>query len=67
MESALEQGCVKAEVSCEPGRQPKRVGIRLPHPQGRKGISVEGGHYDAASETVWVEAFNGKAEVVLKF
>ena len=46
---------------------PYDVTIRLAHPLGLKAVSVSGGSYDPAKETVTVSDFDGKAEVVLNF
>jgi len=67
VESKLEQGRIEARVGCSSDRQPKRVELRLPHPQGRKASKVKGGVYDANTETVRIEPFKDHAEVTLEF
>ena len=67
VESRLDEGFIKAEVKLQPDRKPRRIGIRLPHPEGKKAVEVTGGVYDAATETVWVEPFGGSAVVVARF
>ena len=48
-------------------RRPKRIELRLPHPQGRKAVWVKGGTYDPQTERVAIEPFTGRAEVTLGF
>lgn len=49
----------------ESEREPEKMVIRLPHPQGKRAVKVSGGAYEAASETVTV---TGRiAEVELEF
>ncbi|MDO8682395.1 MAG: hypothetical protein Q7N50_02805 [Armatimonadota bacterium] len=67
VESLLEQGVIRAEVICSSNRKPKRIALRLPHPQGRKAIEAIGGTYDASTETVTIETFKGRADVTLRF
>jgi len=52
---------------CNTNRKPKTVLVRLPHPEVRKAVKVEGGIYDAAHETVRITSFKGKATVVIYF
>jgi len=66
-ESKLSDGRIVATVECGLDRGLKRVELRLPHPQGRRPTSVTGGKYNPDTETVTVEPFNGRAEVVLGF
>ena len=44
--SALDQGRIRATVECQGDRKPAFVDLRIPHPQGRKAIRVEGGVYN---------------------
>ncbi|MCY3022495.1 MAG: hypothetical protein NTW87_26235 [Planctomycetota bacterium] len=67
VESRLDEGVLEATVECRSDRRPKEVTIRLPHPDGATATSVEGGTYDAATETVRVSAFDGGANVLLRF
>ena len=66
-ESKLSDGRIVATVECDPGRGLKRVELRLPHPQGRRPTSVTWGQYDPETETVTIEPFSGRAEVILGF
>ena len=66
-ESRLSDGRIVATVECGLDRGLKRVELHLPHPQGRRPTSVTGGKYNPDTETVTVEPFNGRAEVVLAF
>jgi hypothetical protein len=54
-------------VACSGNRKPGEVVLRLPHPDGRKAVKVEGGEYDAASETVRIRSFKGTAKIALHF
>ena len=69
--TARNRGCYRnrivAHVECDGNRKPKTVLVRLPHPEGRKAIKVEGGVYDAAHETVRITPFKGKADVAIYF
>ncbi|MDD5678028.1 MAG: hypothetical protein PHW60_08585 [Kiritimatiellae bacterium] len=67
VESQLNRNRISAHVECDGNRKPKTVLIRVPHPEGRKAIKVEGGVYDAKHETVRITPFKGKADVVIYF
>ncbi|MCG2660457.1 MAG: hypothetical protein L6437_09455 [Kiritimatiellae bacterium] len=67
IESQLDRNRITAQVVCNTNRKPKTVLIRLPHPEGRKAVKVEGGVYDAAHETVRITPFKGKANLVIYF
>ena len=49
------------------GAEPERVTLRIPHPEGKKAISVVGGSYDPAAETVTLNRFEENAQVELIF
>lgn len=65
--SRLANRCIEAEVGFDGKRAPREVVIRLPHPKGFKPVRVEGGLYDAATESVRISPFKGKAKVRLSF
>lgn len=68
VESRLAEGVLSARVELlAPQRRPDSVVIRLPHPEGRKALRVEGGVYDPASETVTIKPFRGRADIKLMF
>ena len=67
VESRLDQGRIEATMECASDRPPKRVELRLPHPEGCKPTSVEGGSYNQDRETVAIESFSSRALVVLAF
>jgi hypothetical protein len=67
VESSVDQGRIQARVECTGDRKPQFVELRLPHPQGRKAISVTGGTYNPETERVRIEPFSGKAEVTARF
>ncbi|MFB3894092.1 MAG: hypothetical protein ACE15C_18980 [Phycisphaerae bacterium] len=60
-------GTITAEVSCRGGRRPKTVTIRLPHPDGRLPVRVEGGRFDGGRETIRIANFRGQARVTLTY
>ena len=65
--SNLDHGSIEAEITCDSDRRPQCVEIRLPHPAGKKPTSVEGGTYNADTETVTIEDFSGRATVRVFF
>lgn len=60
-------GKIKAKVECNTDRKPQTVEIRLPHPEGRKGIRASGGEYDSDREVIRIDDFGGYAEVIVEF
>jgi hypothetical protein len=58
---------VEASLSCQSGRHPGVVVIRLPHPEGKKAVRVTGGAYDPATESVTVSNFTGSALITVDF
>jgi len=67
VESRLDQSRIEATMECASDRPPARVELRLPHPEGCKPTSVEGGSYSQNRETVTIESFSSRARVVLAF
>ncbi|MFH1970595.1 MAG: hypothetical protein ABIJ53_09795 [Verrucomicrobiota bacterium] len=67
VESQVDRNRIVVHVACDGNRKPKTVLVRLPHPEGRKAVKVEGGVYDAAHETVRITPFQGKADLVIYF
>jgi len=67
VESKLDQGLLEAHIECRSNRQPRSVRLRLPHPQGAKPRSVDGGQYIPSREGVLIEPFRSAAIVSLKF
>jgi hypothetical protein len=67
VQSELTSNRITGEVTCNTDRKPKVVFIRLPHPLGRKATRVEGGIYDAATERIRIDGFQGTARVVAYF
>ena len=65
--SELAQRRIVARVECRSDRGPRRVRLRLPHPQGLKAVAVKGGRYLPDDEAVLIEAFTGQADVTLEF
>jgi hypothetical protein len=58
---------IEATVTCQTERKPLYIELRLPHPSGRAAIAAEGGRYDARTERVRIQPFDGRAHVVLEF
>ncbi len=65
--SHLMEGYIEATVRCNTDKKPGIVRIRLPHPEGKKPIKVEGGSYNDISETVTIASFGGEASVRISF
>ncbi len=61
--SRLNEGFIEAELTCESDHKPGTVVIRLPHPNNRLAVRVEGGEYDPKTESIVVKNFTGKAKV----
>ena len=67
-ESDLKNNRIKAEIKLvESVEMPKKVNIRLPHPEGQKAISCKNGIYNSATETVTINNFKDSASVILEF
>jgi len=60
-------GIIEATVENTGDRKPDAVRIRLPHPDRKKPLHVEGGIYDEQTESVLITPFSGKAMVRLTF
>ncbi len=58
---------ISAEIECNSGRKPKMVVFRIPDPLHRKAVNVEGGEYDATSETVVIRNFAGSARITAQY
>ena len=58
---------VQAEITCDGAHKPARVELRLPHPQHRHPMTVDGGHYDPTREIVLIDPFSGNAKVSLAY
>ena len=67
VQSKLSEDRIEATIECNSNRHPKRIELRLPHPDGRKASGAKGGRYDPDTERVIIEPFNGRAEVTLDF
>jgi hypothetical protein len=67
VQSDLDQRRIVASIECRSDRGPRQVKYRLPHPEGRKAISVEGGRYLPEEEAVLIENFSGQAKIQLSF
>ncbi|MDQ2864376.1 MAG: hypothetical protein M3R50_12150 [Bacteroidota bacterium] len=67
VQSEINKGYIDAVIECNSDRKPKRVTIRLPHPDGIKAVRVTGGEYDPNTETVTVKSFSGLANIRLEY
>lgn len=65
--SNVASGFIEVVIDCNTGRKPACVKIRLPHPEYKTPVKVEGGIYDEATETVVIHAFDGHAKVRLEY
>jgi hypothetical protein len=62
-----DSGFIEAKIICNGERKPGCVTIRLPHPGGKKPVNIEGGTFDANTETVTINSFSGSAIVRLGY
>ncbi len=60
-------GVIEAVIECKGNNQPAEVAIRIPHPEGMKARTVEGGVYNGDAETVQLKTVKGKATVTLAY
>ena len=68
VESDLKNNKIKARFKLiNPIRIPVTLNIRLPHPEGLKALSCEGGIYDSLTETVSISGFKSDVSVIIKF
>jgi hypothetical protein len=67
MASRVDDGMIEIRVECETDRKPRRLEIRVPHPQGKKARHVDFGTYDPVREVVIIEKFTGTAKATVLF
>ena len=65
--TGVKDGVIEATVECTGDRKPRNVMIRLPHPEGKKAVKVNGGRYLPEKESVLIENFTGQAQLRLVF
>jgi hypothetical protein len=58
---------INVTVECASDRRPRELVVRVPHPAGLIAKSVQGGDYDATTETVRVRSFPGRARISVRF
>jgi len=58
---------ITALVECRAPQKPDSVLVRLPHPEGRRARSTEGGKYYPEQEAVLIERFSGQSKVRICF
>lgn len=67
VKSEIKKGQISAVFRCEGKNPPGQVYLRLPHPEGKRAQSVEGGKYCPEREAVLIERFTGRSEVRISF
>jgi len=67
VDSHLNEGYIEAIIHCSTDKKPGIVTLRLPHPEGKKPLMIEGGSYDESSETITIPSFTGDAMIRLDF
>ena len=67
VEVAADGRSLRATIDCPGDRRPRRIVLRVPHPDGHRPAEVTGGSYDAATESMVLDAFTGHAEVSLRY
>ena len=67
VESRVQEGVIEAHYSFAYDRRPARLALRLPHPDGTRARSAEGGTYDAQAETVDIVQPAAEGAVVLRY
>ena len=65
--TGLKDGVIEATVACQGDRKPRHVMVRLPHPEGKKAVTVTGGRYIPEKESVLIENFTGQELLRLEF
>lgn len=65
--SAVSDNYIEASIHCSSDRKPEVVVIRVPHPDGKKAVSVSGGIYDPTEETVTIRPFHGTASLRIEY
>ena len=63
----LKDGVIEVTVECIDNRKPRNVIVRVPHPDGKKAVTVTGGRYNSTKESVLIENFDGRAHLRLVF
>lgn len=67
VESQVNRGRIVARFALDPRWRPRRLRVRLPHPEGRTAIAAIGGTYAAKAETVEIINPPAKGRVELRF
>ena len=57
----------RISVKCQDSSKPKNIKIRIPHPEHKKPIEIEGGIYNELTEEVTITPFDGEANIIVKF
>lgn len=69
LKSAVAEGRVDVTLRIEPMENdvPKKITLRVPHPEGAKALKVSEGRYDSETETVELPMFRGEKTVTFWF
>ena len=69
IESSVDARLINAgvRVDSEPGRLPKRLRVRIPHPLTLRATQVSSGVYDAGTESVILDDFTGAVDIELRY
>jgi len=67
VESRPGEGTIAAGYAFAEARRPRKLVLRLPHPDGRRARSATGGEYDPRTESVTVASPGKHGKVVVRF
>ncbi len=65
--SELKKGFITASFEDFSDTPPEQILIRIPHPDGKKPVSVSGGSWDEKNETLKIYPEKGKAEIRIEY
>lgn len=65
--SNLKEKYIEASIICNSEYKPNEVSIRIPHPQYKKAIQINGGNYDEENEIITISNFTGEATIKVLF
>jgi hypothetical protein len=67
VDSHVNEGYIVAKIHCDTNRRPSIVSIRLPNPDSKRPVKIEGGNYNEKTESITITQFDGVATVRLEF
>ncbi|MCO5236957.1 MAG: hypothetical protein M9933_11875 [Chitinophagaceae bacterium] len=65
--SQIDKGFIEVKIDGDFFKNPQVVTVRVPHPEGKIPVRVEGGRYDAVTETVILDGFKGQGKILVYF